>query len=116
MPLNTIPAWTKKIAKAYENLHERTPESAEHKYLKLATDLPNYGVTFFRAMIPKTADACLLGVGILGACVYKADQMMLLGSYRFGYELRDWKNISETIKLTIKASRNAEEKVIHEWH
>jgi hypothetical protein len=54
----------------------------------------------------------LLGIGIFGACIYKEQGMELLGSYRFGFELRFWKNVSETIKFTIKASRNADEKVV----
>jgi len=110
--LNSDSSWRKKILKCYEGLRERTAESAEEKYLKIVTDLPNYGVTFFRATIPKTSEYCYLGVGIFGACVYKAQGMELLGSYRFGFELRYWKNVSETIKFTIKASRNADEKVV----
>jgi hypothetical protein len=40
----------------YEGLRERTAESAEEKYLKIVTDLPNYGVTFFRAIVSFTSD------------------------------------------------------------
>lgn len=102
----------KKLVGLHQNLLERTPDSAETKYLRVISESADYGLTFFNAILPRTGDGLSFGIGRHGACLYKVSDMELLGSYRLGFELREWSNASETIKLEVKPSRNADSKII----
>ncbi|RKP21267.1 hypothetical protein ROZALSC1DRAFT_27319 [Rozella allomycis CSF55] len=93
----------KKIFDAYNQTMERSKEPAIVKFLKIAQTSLNFGIIFYDGIIPKTLDKCYMGIGRNGCCE-------ILGFYRFGFELREITNMGDTLKITVKASRNADEK------
>lgn len=53
-----------------------------------------------------------MGIGRHGVALFRVENFQLIASYRFGYELRSWSNDGESIMLTVKATRNAEERTV----
>lgn len=104
--------WVKKIVAAHEKASGMSKEDSLQKYLVIVSSLPNYGITYFAAIIPKTDEQCYVGVGKLGIALFKNENMELITSYRFGYELRSYSNDGEAIELHIKPSRHAEERTV----
>eukprot|EP00732_Lithocolla_globosa_P002701 Lithocolla_globosa_v1_NODE_1865_length_2286_cov_42.933214.p1 type:complete len:650 gc:universal NODE_1865_length_2286_cov_42.933214:1976-27(-) len=104
--------WEKKILASHERITGMDRQTVVNKYLKMCTSLPNYGLTYFDGIIPKTDDECVIGVARQGLAMFRVENLELLASYRFGYELRSWSNDGEAIEITTKASRNSEEKIV----
>jgi len=112
LPAHSHSSWEKKIMVAHEKVKDLSKEDAQSRYLLTTSTLPNYGITFFSGIIPKTDEECYIGVGKLGMALYKFEDLTLLAAYRFGYELRNYANDGEAIFLKVKPSKHAEEKTV----
>ena len=53
-----------------------------------------------------------MGVGKQGLALFKAENMDLITSYRFGFELRSYTNDGEAMELHVRPTRHAEERVV----
>jgi len=112
LQLHTQASWEKKLQSAHESVSNLTKEQALAKYLLTASIVPNYGITFFSGIIPKIDEECYIGVGKLGLALYHAQKMTVVAGYRFGYELRAYINVGETIRLKVKPSKHADPRVV----
>jgi len=99
---NSNSSWQKKITSAYEKLKDVPKEDALNRYLFTASNLPHFGLRFYEGILPKGAEECLIGVGKEGIFIFKPEDRVLLHSFRFGDELRSYKNDGESIILQVK--------------
>lgn len=104
--------WKKFLTASGEKTLVRIEDSAILKYLKIVEGLNVCGKTSFECILPKTGDRAILFVSLMGVSLLRVENCEVLGSYRFGYELREWYNVGLQVKFKVKASRNADPKEI----